>query len=287
MNQRQSRYVAVVCPTKHMPSNTRSAPFIGRPRPPFRFLDLPAEIRESIYDIWIPTILHVSLGLRGVRLQYFRETAGSLCFLTISIRPFFLNRQFYQEFCHTLFLRSTWCFSSANLLAQVFDRIPKWTAERIRHVSMRLISQSTRETLPSTHGDLGKVPPSPFTLARCGLGKMSQLQTLCINLNLADFACKAPIRARDNRFACAFAANRVADFTRVGVQTRVPFVQANLPSEFMNMLRARCGDGSVSVVLKHHDRYAGQMVDVVISPAFPASTPSVMDQMRDEDEEWD
>lgn len=272
MSQRQSRYVAVVCPRKKNPSNIRLAPFTGRPIHPFRFLDLPAEIREIIYDLWIPTVLHVSLGLRGIRLQHFSETREGLCFQAISISPFLLNRQFYQEFRHALFVRSTWCFSSANLLAKVFSRIPKSTSDMIRHVSMRMITQGSRNTSAST-GDLSvALTYSPFRAALHYLRQMQHLQTLLININFSDFTFKDSDPYNGNHFRdCGspftIAAYCVGEFTWVGLETRIPFSQNNLPKEFMHTLQARCGTTNVSLVMKHKDRYAGQMVDVVICPS--------------------
>lgn len=99
---------------------------------------------------------------------------------------------------------------------------------------------------------------------------MNGLQTLGLSINLADFRrTKSDSLTRnlapETGTANILAANCVADFTWDGLQTWVPFAQSNLSREFMDTLRRRCGDANVSLVLKHKDRYAGQMVDVIIS----------------------
>lgn len=292
MSQRQSSYMAVVYPRKKNSSNVELAPLTSKHMQPFRFLDLPAEIRETIYDLWIPTVLHVSLGLRGVRLQHFSETKEGLCFQAISISPFLLNRQFYQEFLHALFVRSTWCFSSANLLIKVLRRIPKSMSDLIRHVSMRMITQGSIH--PSTCTDTSNVALTyyPFQAALHHLRHMHHLQTLSININFADYTFKssgpyAGNNPGDRASPYVIAANCVGEFTWVGLKTRIPFSLNNLPREFMHTLQARCGETNVSLVMKHKDRYAGQMVDIVICPSTATGihTTVGVDQMREDENE--
>ena len=258
---------AALYPSKTAQSKKKLVPVTGKAIQPFRFLDLPPEIRETIYDLWIPSVLHVSLGCRGIRLGYFMEAFGSISFQTLSCTHlFFLNRQFYDEFCHALFTRSTWCFSSTNLLVKAFKRLPKPTRDRIRHVSMRLTGQFVEQpSIPSTSSDDG-LSLVGFQTAQRHLRQMKELQTLVFSINLVDFGCRSNLTRTINKDpAIVLAANCVADFTWEGVETRVPFVQSALPEEFVEMLRRRCGEANVSLVLKHKERYAGQMVDVVIS----------------------
>lgn len=236
---------------------------------PFRFLDLPAEIRRIIYDLWIPNVLHVSTGFKGVRLQHFIEAPQGLSFQSISIHPFFLNKQFYQEFCHALFARTTWTFSSTYLLDRIFECLPKPPIDRIRHISVRLTSlfNNAASVQRSDHGIL---ETSALRLAQRHLREMTHLQTLVININLVDFRCCSLNQltkkfAQANGRATRLAANCVADFTWEGLQTRVPFAASNLTHDFVEILKRRCGEANVAVVEKHKDRYAGQMVDVVIS----------------------
>jgi hypothetical protein len=99
---------------------------------------------------------------------------------------------------------------------------------------------------------------------------MKQLQTLVININLAEFSCRdswssTKNLAHDRNTAYTLAAYCVADFAWEGLQTRVPFAESNLSKRFTDVLRKRCGCANVSVVQRHKDRYAGQLVDVVIS----------------------
>ena len=93
---------------------------------------------------------------------------------------------------------------------------------------------------------------------------MNQLQTLLIYINLADFGY---VRANPRTAfpANTIAANCVADFTWEGLETRVPFAKSVLDKEFIRTLKLRCGEANVSLVPKADDRYAGQMVDVVVS----------------------
>jgi hypothetical protein len=237
---------------------------------PFRFLDLPPEIRKTIYDLWIPSVLHVSMGFRGVRLQHFELTHDGLFFQAISFRPFFLNRQFYQEFCHALFTRATWSFSSADLLPKVLARMPPTIRSRIRHISLRLTAQGTLERETPIREDNDRMAIMTFQMCQRVLRTMPLLQTLIVNINLSDFHCRENNHltknlARGDREAVKIAANCVADFTWEGLQTRVPFCASNLTGDFMDTLRLRCGEANVKVVWKHKDRYAGQMVDVVVS----------------------
>lgn len=267
MDARQTQYVPTLVPGKNLPSDVRLSPYAGKTRQPFRFLDLPAEIRRYIYDLWIPDTLHVSLGCRGIRLQYFAETREGFCFQVISPRPFFLSRQIYDEFCHALFARSTWSFSCANLLSKAFCRLHKFTTDRIRHVSIRLTADSSTVTRrPTRKSKKGSNFPAfePAQLLR----QMKQLQTLLIYINLTDFGCLVSTRnsERENRATNICAASYVANFTWDGLQTRVPFAESDLTPDFIRTLKAHCGDGNVSSVPKHKDRYAGQMVDIVISP---------------------
>jgi hypothetical protein len=258
----------------------RSAPLTGRAIQPFRFLDLPAEIRNIIYDLWIPPVLHASLGGRGIRLGYFEEASGAAYFQTLFLCPFFLNRQFYQEFCYALVARSTWSFSSADLLPKVLGRLLPSTRDRIRHISVRLTAHSTNETSTAQRESNNRLAISAFHLAQRHLRHMNQLQTLVIYINLSDFGCRVNTpgtRKRGRDTAIVLAANCVADFTWEGLQTRVPFVESNLTAEFLDTLRRRCGDANVSLVVKGKHHYAGQMVDVVISQC------AVMDQGAEEE----
>ncbi len=93
---------------------------------------------------------------------------------------------------------------------------------------------------------------------------MKQLQTLLIYIHLYDFGY---IRANPWTAipANTIAANCVSDFTWGGLETRVPFAKSLLDHEFVRTLKLRCGEANVSLVHKPEDRYAGQMVDVVIS----------------------
>ncbi len=272
MSVSQYQYAASSVARKTIPSNAGLAPPTGKPiyAQTFRFLDLPGEIRKTIYDLWIPTVLHISLGFKGIRLQYFSETEEGLCFQTISIRPFFLNRQLYQEFCYALFARSTWCFSSADLLVKVFSRLPNPTKDRIRHVSMRLAAEGSKDTPGPGRESSGTIGIGALQLSQCLLRQMNQLQTLALNINLPDFLHRdryssTRISARGYGTATILAANCVADFAWEGLQTRIPFAASDLFQPFTDTLKRRCGDANVSVVLKHKDRYARQMVDVVIS----------------------
>jgi hypothetical protein len=267
MSAHQSQRYAVVRPRKDIPSSIGLPP-LRAPSPPFGFLDLPAEIRTTIYNLWIPSVLHVSLGLRGIRLLHFADTSESFSFQAVSIRPFFLNRQFYHEFCHALFTRSTWCFSSAKLLAKALPRLPTPTRDRIRHVSMRLFDPDD-----TSAGCESKDPLTPigFYYAQRLLRKMKQLQTLVININLAEFSSRdswsSSTRnlAHKTNTAYTLAAHCVADFAWEGLRTRIPFAESDLSTRFTDVLSKRCGWANVSVVRRHKDRYAGQLVDVVIS----------------------
>jgi hypothetical protein len=250
---------------------------------PFRFLDLPPEIRRTIYDLWIPSILHVSLGSKGIRLQYFAERCGALYFLAITIRPFFLNRQLYQEFCHALFARSTWCFSSADLLNNVFGRLPKLTRSRVRHISICLTGQGTKESSTEARASNDRLAIGAFQQAQRNLRQLDNLQTLVVSINLADFRCRpgdptTSSLARNKGVANRLAANCVADFTWDGLQTRVPFAESNLSTEFTETLKQRCGEANVSLQRKYKDRYAGQMVDVVVSQCTVIDQPNGRDE---------
>ncbi len=157
---------------------------------PFRFLDLPPGIRETIYDLWIPGKLHVSLGRRGIRLEYFMETLGSISFQILTCTQFFLNRQFYDEFCHALFTRSTWYYSSTTLLVDAFVRLPKSTRDQIRHLSLRLTEQSVEKSpIPPEPSHDGS-PVAAFETTQWYLRQMKGLQTLFLNINLIDFGHK-------------------------------------------------------------------------------------------------
>ncbi len=109
-----------------------------------------------------------------------------------------------------------------------------------------------------------------FRGARQILLHMKQLQTLLVYLQLSDFG----YRHADPRTAISantVAANTVADFTWAGLETRVPFAKSELDREFVRTLKLRCGDANVSLVPRVEDRYAGPMVDVVISQFAVAS----------------
>lgn len=264
----ESRYYPVMVPRNTYPSAVKLAPFTPRLTQSFPFLDLPAEIRRYVYDLWIPIFFHVSTGRGRVRLQYFTETLQGLLFETFSVSPFVLNRQFYQEFWHSLFARSTWSFSNPGLLLTAFRTLStnSVVVDRIRHVSIRLGEYSkmspsrSRSNCPSDDN----ATIFSFRRARQTLLHMKQLQTLLVYLNLSDFGY---VRANPRTAipANTVAANCVADFTWAGLETRVPFAKSVLDNEFIRTLRLRCGDANVSLVPKAEDRYAGQMVDVVVS----------------------
>ncbi|ERF69416.1 hypothetical protein EPUS_05961 [Endocarpon pusillum Z07020] len=264
MSTRLSPYYPVLVPRNEVPSSAKLAPFATRPAQPFRFLDLPAEIRRYIYDLWIPSFLHVSTGCGRVRLQYFTDTREGLIFQTLSVRPFFLNRQFYHEFWYSLFARTTWCFSNPDLLLSALECLSNPMVDRIRHVSVRLGEYGRWPKVRSNTPSKDRSHSFDFRSAVQTLRHMDQLQTLLIYINLADFG-----YVRANPWtalpANTIAANCVADFTWSGLVTRVPFARSVLDQEFIRTLKFRCGEASVSLVPKPEDRYAGQMVDVVIS----------------------
>ncbi len=262
-------------PEQTAPFQRRPGSLPGRATQPFRFLDLPAEIRKTIYDLWTPTVLHASLGCRGIRLGYFEEVGGNPYYQAICLHLFFLNRQFYQEFYYALFVRSTWHFSSADLLPKVLGRLPSSTRSMIRHVSVHLTAPCVKETSMAARELQDRLAIGAFQRAQLYLRHMTHLQTLVLNINLTDFRCRgahhgARILARDddnsnNNTAGVLMANCVADFTWQGLRTRVPFIESHLSLGFLDTLRQRCGEANVSLVLRGKHRYAGQMVDVVIA----------------------
>jgi hypothetical protein len=260
--------------------NVRLAPLTGHARQPFRFLDLPPEIRKLVYELWLPAVLHVSLGSTGVRLQHFVENSAGLDFQAISFHSFFLNREIYQEVRYALFARSTWCFSSVELLSEVLSRLSESAKDRIRHISMRFVTQGTWWKLTPGGSLTEGMAVSAFRLAQDRLRHMKQLQTLVVHMNLSDFRCggESPayaIPSRDDGTVHRLAANCVADFTWDGLQTRVPFAESNLSIVFMTTLVHRCGEANVSLVRKHRDRYAGQLIDVVISQCTVLDLPNM------------
>lgn len=240
------------------------------PIKPFRFFDLPPELRSTIYRLWIPSTLHISLGFPGIRLGYFHEEphSGQISFQTLNCAQlFYLNRQFHHEFCHVFFSRATWSFSSTNLLVQALGRLPIPTRDRIRHISVRL-SGCLVDQSPLFPSDLSNDGTPLVWLARAQrhLRQMKELQSLVIIIQLVAFSGRSHLASSLGYDPAGFwAANIVADFSWEGLETRIPFVQSALPAEFVETLKGRCGQANVSVMLKHHERYAGQMVDVVIS----------------------
>ncbi len=264
MSMRQSVYYPVLVPRNRFPTTVGAAPLAPRLTQPFRFFDLPFEIRCYIFELWIPSFLHVTTGFGKVRLQYFTETQQGLLFGTFSIRPFFLSRMFYQEFWYAVFIRSTWSFSYPGLLLTAFRTLSKSTVDGIRHVSIRLGEYSKLSPSGSTGTCEDCSTVSAFGRARQILRNMKQLQTLLIYLHLSDFG-YVLARPPTAITASTLAANCVADFTWGGLKTRVPFAKSVLTKEFLRTLKLRCGEANVSLVAKAEDRYAGPMVDVVIS----------------------
>ncbi len=281
MSTRQSVHHPALVPRtyRHPNSAVEAVPLATTRRTPaFRFFDLPAEIRRYIYTLWIPPSLHVSTGPGRVRLQHFTETRQGLVFASFSIRPFFLNQQFYHEFWYAVFARSTWSFSYPSLLLPSFRALSAATVDRIRRVSIRLGEYGDLATSSSCSTGISKDRSMAFAFRRARqiLLHMKQLQTLLIYLHLSDFG----YRQTDPRTALpanTLAANCVADFTWAGLETRIPFAKSELGREFVRTLKLRCGDANVSLVPKAEDRYAGPMLDVVISQCAVA-VPWAMSQ---------
>ena len=94
---------------------------------------------------------------------------------------------------------------------------------------------------------------------------MDQLRTLLIYINLSDFGFSPSAPPGENLAANVLAATHVVNVTWTGLQTKVPFAASDLSKDFLQQLNRFCGAANVSVVPKREDRYAGQMVDVVIS----------------------
>jgi hypothetical protein len=256
-----------------------------RPRPiaamTFPFLSLPAELRCRIYFYaFVPESVRFSLLDNGISMYSFSTSrelhpqSGSpwanqegFSTVPVSLSNFVISRQLWSEISDLFYTNTVCTFGSVEMAGRCLLDMSHESRSKIQKIAFTVSYLKLGDFWIRPGKDLEKI-----------LKKLPGLRLLTIQVRLEAFhtsksSWEAAVKKRPEGETDKVAANWVHQFVWQGLETRLPFQESALSQYFLDEMKRLCGPKNVRVEPAGFDRYAGNLVDVVIGSSAPATRP--------------
>ncbi len=191
--------------------------------------------------------------------------------VTVSLSRFMINTQLWYEISDLFYTHTVWTYPSVEVARTCLLGISDESRSKICKIAVTVSYEKL--------GELAIRPGKDLVLL---LFKLPRLRVLTVQVRLEAFhtsksSWEMAVHQRPSGETDQVAAKWIHQFVKQGLETRLPFQEKNLSRYFIDELKRLCGEKNVRLEPAGRDRYAGNLVHIVIGssgPTRPRTNPT-------------